>query len=83
MATITKEARMKYNKTAYAKHKAKHNETCKNYYIENSELLRKKRIERYYIQKKVKLESPEYKLKIEAKKEIKRQKLLQQLKHLD
>jgi hypothetical protein len=76
MTTITKEATAKYNKTAYAKNKDKHKEICKKYYIENSETLKKKRIDRYNIQKKEKkekMESPEYKLELEAKQKIKLQ----------
>jgi hypothetical protein len=87
MTSIDKLAQSAYNKKAYAKNKITHNEICRKYYIINSEILRQKRIERYYIQKAAKLESPEYKLKLEAKKElkkeIKRQKLLKKIQELD
>ena len=83
MSSTAKLARVKYNKTAYEKNKDKHNEICRKYYIINSEILRQKRIDRYNIQKKKKEESPEYKLKLEAKKEAKKQKLLKQLQELE
>ena len=80
---IDKIAQAMYNKKAYAKNKVNHNEICRKYYIINSEIIRKKRIDRYYIQKAQKLESPEYKAKKEAKKEAKKHKLLKQLQDLE
>ena len=76
---IDKIAQAMYNKKAYAKNKVNHNEICRKYYIINSEIIRKKRIERYYIQKAQKLES---KAEYKAKKEIKKEANLEAKKEL-